>query len=113
MSLWHVEAKICGKNIKFFHSLLFDFVSSGACHLSSVCLRLAAMPQVDEGLADAQQHHRDPGAQAAAVTGHLQQVALHLHLPPHTVQTPVIWRGIETEGVVRDRDCHKLLLFTL
>lgn len=70
------------------------------------------MPQVDEGLADTQQHHRDPGAQAAAVTGHLQQVALHLHLPTHTVQTPVIWGHTETEQAVRDGDCHKLLLFT-
>lgn len=55
-----------------------------------MCLRLAAMPQVDESLTDVEQNHRDSGAQAAAVTGHLQEVALHLHLPSHTVQTPVI-----------------------
>lgn len=78
---------------KSFHSLFFDFVGGGVCHLPCVWLRLAAVPQVDKGLANAQQHHRDPGAQAAAVTGHLQQVALHLHLPSHTVQTPVIWWG--------------------
>ncbi len=82
---------------KSSHSLFFDFAGGGVCHLPCVCLRLAAMPQVDEGLADAQQHHRDPGAQAAAVTGHLQQVALHLHLAPYTVQTPVIWGGRQGE----------------
>lgn len=77
------------------HLLFFDLIGSCACHLSRVCLGLAAMPQVDEGLADTQHHHGDAGAQATAVAHHLQQVALHCHLPSHAVQAPVIW---EEEG---------------
>lgn len=84
LNSWQVENR-------GLHSLFFDLIGSSARHLPRVHLRLAAMPQVDEGLADAQQHHGDSWAQAAAVTGDLQQMALYLHLPTHTVQTPIIW----------------------
>lgn len=71
------------------HSLLFEFVGAGARHIPRVLLGFAPVPQVDESLAAVQQHHGDPGAQTAAVADHLQQMALHCHLPSHAVQTPV------------------------
>jgi hypothetical protein len=51
---------------------------------------LAAVPQVHGCLGDTEQYHRGAGAQAAAVTRYLQQVALHRDLTAHTVQPPVI-----------------------
>lgn len=57
-------------------------------------LRLAAVPQVDDGLVDVEQDHGGSGAQTAAVTRHLEQVALHGNLAPHAVQTPLIWMQI-------------------
>lgn len=83
-----------------FHSLFFESVGGDAGHLPSVCLGFAAVPQVNEGLADTQQNHGDSGTQTAAVTSHLQQVALHLHLTPHAVKTPVICEQ-ETVTAVR------------
>lgn len=60
--------------------------------VARVQLRLAAMPQVDDGFVDVEQDHGGPRAQAAAVAGHLQKVALHRHLAPHAVQAPFAWR---------------------
>lgn len=82
------------------HSLLFEPVGGDTRHLPRVRLGFAAMPQVDEGLADSQQHHGNSGAQTAAMTGHLQQVALHLHLPSNAVKTPVICEGERTQNAV-------------
>lgn len=73
------------------HSLLLDLQSGRVSDAASVQLRLAAVPQVDDGLVDVQQDHGGSGAKAAAVTGHLQQVALHRHFTTHTVQTPLTW----------------------
>ena len=72
-------------------SLLLDAAGGSEGHVPRVRLGLAAVPQIDEGLAHAHHHHGDPRAQAAAVTHHLQQVALLRHLPAHAVQTPVAW----------------------
>lgn len=91
------------------HSLFFDLVGSGACHVPCVCLRLAAVPQVDESLAYTEQYHGDSGAQAAAVTGYLQQVALHLHLSPHAIQTPVTWGKREQSEDVRLKNVFYIL----
>lgn len=71
-------------------SLLFDLVGGGAPHVAGVELSLAAVPQVHGCLGDTEQYHRGAGAQAAAVTRYLQQVALHRDLTAHTVQPPVI-----------------------
>lgn len=95
------------------HSLFFEFVGGGARHLLSVLLRFAPVPQVDESLAAVQQHHGDSGAQTAAVTDHLQQMALHRHLPSHAVQTPVIWKEAEkkkTEIVIWIRISNSIVL---
>lgn len=73
------------------HSLLLDLERRRVSDTARVQLRLAAVPQVDDGLVDIQQDHGGSGAQAAAVRGHLQQVALHWHLTPHTVQAPFAW----------------------
>lgn len=70
------------------------------------------MPQVDAGLADTQQKQGNSGAQTAAVTGHLQQMALHLHLSPHTVQAPVIWEEQGGKGRNLRRQKYKLELGT-
>ena len=78
-------------------SLLLDAAGGSEGHVPRVRLGLAAVPQIDEGLAHAHHHHGDPRAQAAAVTHHLQQVALLRHLPAHAVQTPVIWNRTVTQ----------------
>lgn len=72
------------------YSLLFDLVSSGAAHVLRVCLGLAAVPQVHAGFGDVEQNHGGARTQAAAVTHHLQQVALYWLFSSHTVQPPVI-----------------------
>lgn len=73
-------------------SLLFDPEGGGVADAPRVLLRLAAAPQVDDGLVDVEQNHGSSGAQAAAVAGHLQQVAFHRHVPTHTVETPFTWK---------------------
>lgn len=70
-------------------------------HAASVQLRLAAVPQVDDGLVDVEQDHGGSGAQAAAVARHLQQVALHRHLAPHTVQTPLTWTQVKQDIFIK------------
>ena len=72
------------------HSLGLDVVGGSAGHLSVVAVGFAAVPQVDESLADPHQHHGHPGAQAGAVTGHLHQAGLLHCLPTHAVQPPII-----------------------
>lgn len=74
--------------ILWLHSLLLDLERSLISHAACMQLRLAAVPKVDESFVDVEHNHGGSGAQAAAVAGHLQQVALHWHLAPHTVQTP-------------------------
>ena len=56
-------------------------------------LGFASVPQVDEGFVDVEDDHGRPGPQAAAVTGHLQQVPFHGHFSAHTVQPPLACRG--------------------
>lgn len=73
------------------NSLLFDFLGRRVSHGAGVKLSFAAVPQIHDGLVDVQQNHGGPGAQAAAVARHLQQVAFCRHLAPHTVQTPLTW----------------------
>lgn len=63
----------------------------GVSDVARVQLRLAAVPQVDDGFVDVEQNHGGPGAQAAAVAGHFQKVALYRHLAPDAVQAPFAW----------------------
>lgn len=72
-------------------SLLFDPECGGVADAPRVRLRLAAVPQVDDGIVDVEQEHGRSGAQAAAVAGHLQQVAFHGHFTTHAVEAPVTW----------------------
>lgn len=74
-----------------FNSQLLDLVRCSVSNVARVQLRLAAVPQVDDGFVDVEQDHRGPGAQAAAVAGHFQEVALHRHLAPDAVQAPFAW----------------------
>lgn len=80
------QCVICGS---FIHSLLFNLVRSSAAHVLRVRLGFAAMPQIYAGFGDVQQNHGGARAQAAAVTHHLQQVALYWLLAPHAIQPPV------------------------
>ena len=82
------------ENSRPVDSLFFDLERGRVAHAAGVQLRLAAVPQVDDGLVDVEQDHGGSGAQAAAVTRHLQQVALHRHLATHAVQTPLTWAVI-------------------
>lgn len=75
------------------HSLFLDFICRSPSDLLCVGLGFASVPQVDEGFMDVEDNHGCPGPQAAAVTGHLQQVALNGHLSTHTVQPPLACRG--------------------
>lgn len=77
---------------KHFHSLLFDPECGGVAHAPRMHLCLAAVPQVDDGFVDVEQNHGSSGAQAAAVAGHLQQVAFHRHVPTHTIEAPFTWK---------------------
>ena len=71
------------------NSLFLDPLCSSASHGVRVRLRLAAVPQVQDGLGDVQEDHGGPRTQAAAVTRHLQQVALDGDLPADAVQAPL------------------------
>ena len=86
------------------HSLLFDLVSSSAPHVPCVHLSLAAVPQVHVGFGDIQQNHGGPRAKTAAVTHHLQQVALYWLLSSHTVQAPVIYTKVKQTGLLSSSD---------
>lgn len=91
--MYRTDAELISSSFSKFcspHSLLFDLVGGGAAHVPCVCLGLAAMPQVHAGFGDVEQNHGGARAQAAAVTHHLQQVALYWLLSPHAVQPPVI-----------------------
>lgn len=74
-----------------FNSQLLDLVRCSVSDVTRVQLRLAAVPQVDDGFVDVEQDHGGPRAQAAAVAGHFQKVALHRHLAPDAVQAPFAW----------------------
>lgn len=57
--------------LRDFNSLLLDLVCCSVSNIARVQLRLAAIPQVDDGIVDVEQDHGGPRAQAAAVAGHL------------------------------------------
>ena len=75
------------------HSLVLDLIGRSPSDLLRVGLGFAPVPQVDEGFVDVENDHGRPRPEAAAVTGHLQQVPLHGHLSAHTVQPPLACRG--------------------
>lgn len=79
------------KHCLYKHSLLLYLKSGRVSNTAGVKLRFAAVPQVDDGLVDVEQDHGGSRAKAAAVTSHLQQVALHRHFTTHTVKTPLTW----------------------
>lgn len=85
------------------YSLFLDFISGSPPNLLRVALSFASMPQVNEGLVYVQNHHGSPGPEAAAVTGHLQQVPFHGHFSPHTVQSPFTCRGQQRHRAMRSQ----------
>lgn len=76
-------------------SLFFNLESRRVPHAAGLQLCLAAVPQVNHRLVDVEQDHGGSGAQAAAMTRNLQQMALYWNLTPDNVQTPLIWRHRE------------------
>lgn len=87
----YTTANLISRHPRKCDSQLLDLVRCSVSDIARVQLRLAAVPQVDDGFVDVEQDHGGPGAQAAAVASHFQQVALHRHLAPDAVQAPFAW----------------------